>query len=1096
MKGSFWRATFSSSSLRVEQFGCGSGSGVLRVFSKIGSLLSSSAADPSEPSLLPDDVVASKGIEGGIYGLISDGNSTLYALCYDGGVRRIALVDGVFGSWELMSSERLIVGDREESQIECRGGGRLALLNATLTVLGDGPSGEGILYLFNTNNSADQAPCQKIVQGHSVHSDPIRNCIYVIDTDSNVEEIDPSSLNVAYVTDVNVQLKFAVDSSSSTSDLSSTPVPAPSPLNAISAAGGGHGCLTDAVDRLCKQKQAKLNSDSIPQVFRDLQLRQATSEDWSNRKSRILEAVQSHWNITAVGVNGGYTRNDVGHVQVVSLPSPSSSIQSVLKQVSALPPAVSITSTLVTSAQLLGLSMTTNTNTDISSLLDSSTSPEAFVSNHSSSNDHPLTTDTLSSFSQYPLLTASLSTLSHHLVFLNLANSIYRLAVVSAANHLGASNVTSLTVSSLARQATYWWGVCKAWNASEAGIKYTADGFSKPLKSYISPRDTASWINIRMADEEMTREIHEGRIKIGLGGWEEWGAWPHRLTLSPSALTISSELSSWSSSSTTMPSSPEVVSALMNSVPDDCSEYFTDEILESVQKNEITKLVTSKQNFASLTNLLNITIRLECYVERLNAVERWMGSDKDYLAICLRCVNDCVTLLSNLAPSPNFSSSFLSKQLHSAQFNYLCKSSDWDLAYNASLANPDQDRKVEQAARLAVKMVEAGELEKLCALPMGIIKPGDDGTAVEVFEVIVRGLVEANLMEEAAAVCASRGEWRRAASLAPNSVSKFTLLNMVPKESHQFLSSSSASNSNTTRTFLSKQDVKFNGALELAKKALDLPPEEQMLSADDVFSMLCTLGMIDDALDFCESAYSHNEVLFSEKIKYITAALCDFCVGDGRGIDRVEPGLLDGKRKYNRVMASRADKRKSAWGRLEETVKRFGSSQNSLALFVASELLRIEEGRGDLPLWLTKMLGGGGSANSLFATLSPSESEGDENATGLLRLYMEWGLYVEALVLIRDCLSSGQDFEARKNKALTIPPEKGGIDYVPYNTIDVLFELVDETLDGGLGGGELSQGSKMALKKARDDAENALREHFKVLKLGEDALSSSRALAR
>ena len=1091
----YWKASFASSSLRVEQFGCGSGS-ILGVFSKIGSLLSSSSAGISDTSVVPDDVVAAKGIEG-TYGMLAN-DSNLYALCYDGGVRRITLTDDVFGSWELMSSEKLIVGDREESQIECRGGGRLALLNDTLAVLGDGPSGEGILYLFDTNSLEQPPPRQKFVQGHSLHSDPIRETFYVIDTDSNVEEVDPASLAVSYITDVRTQLKFAMDSSPNSTELSSTPVPAPSPLNAVSAAGGGHGSLTDAVDRLCKQKQTKLNPDAIPQVFRDLQLRQTTSEDWSHRKSRIMQTVDAHWNVIAVGINGGYTRNDVGHVQIISLQPPSPTVQNVLKQVSSLPPSVSVTSTLITHAQTLGLSLTTSTNTDISSLLDSSTSPEAFVNAHASSNDHKLTTDYISSLARCSLSTASLSTLAHHLAFSNLTNSIYRLAVVSAANHLGASNITFSTITSLARHATQWWGICKTWKCSEVGIKHTADGFSRPLKLYISARDTSSWINIRMADEDVTREIHEGRIKLGLGGWEEWGAWPHRLSLSPSPATISSELSSWASSRTTTPSPSGVVAALKNSIPDECREYFTDEILESVQKNDITKLVTSKQNFASFPNLLNVAIRLECYVERLNAVERWMGSDSDYLAICLRCVSDCVNLLSTLSDSTTFASSFLSKQLHSAQFNYLCKSCDWDLAYTASLLNPDQDRKVEQAARLAVKMVEAGELEKLCSLPMGIVSSGDSNSsssAVEVFEVIVRGLVEANLLEEAAAVCASRGEWRRAAALAPDSVSKYTLLNMVSKESQQFLSMSNPVD-HSKRTFLSKQDVKFNGALELAKKALDLPSDQELLSADDVFSMLCALGMIDSALDFCEAAYSHNEILFSDKIKYLVAALCDFCVGDSFGIDRVEPGLLDGSRKYGRVMSSRADKRKAAWGRLEETVKRFGSSQNGLALFVASELLRIEEGRGDLPLWLTTMLGGGGSANSLFATLSPGEGDSDENAPGLLRLYMEWGLYVEALVLVRDCLSSGQDFEARKNKALTTPPEKGGVDFVPYNTIDVLFELVDETLGGGLGGADLSQESAETLQKARDDAEAAIRQHFKVLKLGEEALSSARALSR
>ena len=226
-------------------------------------------------------------------------------------------------------------------------------------------------------------------------------------------------------------------------------------------------------------------------------------------------------------------------------------------------------------------------------------------------------------------------------------------------------------------------------------------------------------------------------------------------------------------------------------------------------------------------------------------------------------------------------------------------------------------------------------------------------------------------------------------------------------------------------------------------------------------------------------------------------ALCNFCAGDEVALDRVKPGLLEGTRKYGKVMSSRADKRKAAWGRLEEIVEFFGNSENDLGLLVARRLLEISEGRSDLPLWLTKMLGGLGGTNGLFATVRGKEgTRVEENSSGLLRLYMEWGLYLDALKLVRDCLSCGGKMESRRARVLKEVPEKGGIEYVPYNTIDVLFELVEETLSGGLGGSNMQEKDRNELNKAKEDTAKVLREHFEVVKLGEEGLVSARALAR
>ena len=225
-----------------------------------------------------------------------------------------------------------------------------------------------------------------------------------------------------------------------------------------------------------------------------------------------------------------------------------------------------------------------------------------------------------------------------------------------------------------------------------------------------------------------------------------------------------------------------------------------------------------------------------------------MASDDNYYDVCLKCVDDCIATLS-LFSGP-FLSTALAKQLYSAKFNFLCKAQKWDVAYNASLDNPDYDRKVEQTARLGVKMCEAGQLKLLCDLPMSIIRDEPSERVIEVFEVVVRGLVESGMTEEAAAVCASRGEWRRAADLAPDWVGKSACLGMVDKESHAFLSTTSSSSSPSGdggRTFLNMQDTRANAALELAKTVLEMDPsDDKTPDVDSVFTALCGMGMIDE----------------------------------------------------------------------------------------------------------------------------------------------------------------------------------------------------------------------------------------------------------
>lgn len=116
----------------------------------------------------------------------------------------------------------------------------------------------------------------------------------------------------------------------------------------------------------------------------------------------------------------------------------------------------------------------------------------------------------------------------------------------------------------------------------------------------------------------------------------------------------------------------------------------------------------------------------------------------------------------------------------------------------------------------------------------------------------------------------------------------------------------------------------------------------------------------------------------------------------------------------------------------------------------------------------------------------------DENAPGLLRLYVEHGLYTDAMRLVIECLG---DKETRINEALDMDMKKLQI-MVPYNVIDTLFELADETLMGGLGFGLMADSDKEGLRRYRDMAEESLRGHFEVLKVVAENENANRAKHR
>lgn len=171
----------------------------------------------------------------------------------------------------------------------------------------------------------------------------------------------------------------------------------------------------------------------------------------------------------------------------------------------------------------------------------------------------------------------------------------------------------------------------------------------------------------------------------------------------------------------------------------------------------------------------------------------------------------------------------------------------------------------------------------------------------------------------------------------------------------------------------------------------------------------------------------------------------------------------------------------------------FTTSDTPIAKEVAEGFLSSERGAAQLPAWLEHFLAHGNGDTErpgLFAK-RPSEGDttlylGDPNA--LLSLYMKRGLFAESCKLVSTVLS-GFGCWHRKAKSSSRLPEKGDVDYVPYNKIDLLWNIIEAAVQSN------TIKNTTELLAARNEMERALEKHFELIKISEIGLPSARTLA-
>lgn len=198
-------------------------------------------------------------------------------------------------------------------------------------------------------------------------------------------------------------------------------------------------------------------------------------------------------------------------------------------------------------------------------------------------------------------------------------------------------------------------------------------------------------------------------------------------------------------------------------------------------------------------------------------------------------------------------------------------------------------------------------------------------------------------------------------------------------------------------------------------------------------------------------------------------------VGDGR-----LPKACDSwETEYKQPLLERAN---LAMNLLRIYTEMYSNEVNTLAIEVAGALLELGEKRVKLPSWLTSVILG-----KSISGLSGLFAKNGGNATALLDLYMEYGLYIDACDLVISILI-GDEKERQKNATNRLP-EKGYVDFVPYEKIDNLWNSIEELSE------EHGEQDLERLLLARSQMEVALEKYYKLMKVSEQGMMSARALS-
>lgn len=164
-----------------------------------------------------------------------------------------------------------------------------------------------------------------------------------------------------------------------------------------------------------------------------------------------------------------------------------------------------------------------------------------------------------------------------------------------------------------------------------------------------------------------------------------------------------------------------------------------------------------------------------------------------------------------------------------------------------------------------------------------------------------------------------------------------------------------------------------------------------------------------------------------------------------------------------------------------------------LALDIANFFLDETETE-QLPMWLERLLLGGDSQPSPNGLFAPRRTSGSNVYMGdpaaLLSMYIDRGMLFEACGVVISVLNGFGVKDTRAAKAPNRLPEKGDVDFVPYQSIDLLWNVIEIAISKGF----YNRIEETEILKSRGRMEEALEKHFELMKISEMGMRSARLL--
>jgi len=200
------------------------------------------------------------------------------------------------------------------------------------------------------------------------------------------------------------------------------------------------------------------------------------------------------------------------------------------------------------------------------------------------------------------------------------------------------------------------------------------------------------------------------------------------------------------------------------------------------------------------------------------------------------------------------------------------------------------------------------------------------------------------------------------------------------------------------------------------------------------------------------------------------------------------PSYIAAGRSSNLASLERKAVKAATLAFIEKLTIIHSSAETPLALDVATSFLE-DERNTKLPVWLERLLLGM-EKNDTGGAFAPRTKVGSTDYLGdpsaLLKMYTNHGMFADACKVVTTILGDND----RAAQAASRLPEKGNLDFVPYRSIDLLWNLIEVACSKGA----YDNDEESRIRKARQDMERAIEKHYECMKISEMGMRSARML--